>query len=224
MPRPKAEPRPCLVCSTPFQPNLQQLELGHGLYCSRQCHGIAIRKPVDRTCEWCGTPFVTNTARAAQRPGKYCSMPCRLAAVHALGKSGSYRRETSLPLEVSCAQCGKAVVMIRRVKHYRRNRGVLYCSPTCSGLARRLRPEPDITRRWNNRRYYAWRKAVLKRDAYTCQECGYRCPRLGSTLNAHHIKGWSAYPDLRYDVENGVSLCLTCHRDKHPSTRESLTG
>ena len=61
--------------------------------------------------------------------------------------------------------------------------------------------------------HVAWRTSVFERDDYTCQECGER----GCHLEAHHIKGWAHHPDLRFDVENGVTVCRPCHAaiDKH---------
>jgi len=62
-----------------------------------------------------------------------------------------------------------------------------------------------------------WRIAVFERDNYICQECGIR----GGKLQSHHIKGWSDNPDLRFDINNGITLCLECHAKKHPG-RENL--
>ncbi len=53
--------------------------------------------------------------------------------------------------------------------------------------------------------YRAWRLAVLERDKYTCQKCGSHGP-----LEAHHIKPFAYYPELRYTVSNGQTLC---HKD-----------
>lgn len=57
-----------------------------------------------------------------------------------------------------------------------------------------------------------WRKAVFERDCYTCQSCG---DSSGGNLNAHHIKHFASYPELRFDVNNGITLCEVCHKAAH---------
>ena len=59
--------------------------------------------------------------------------------------------------------------------------------------------------------YIEWRKMVFERDGYTCQECG-----ATDSICAHHVKSWSGYPHLRFDLRNGVTLCGSCHTKKHP--------
>ena len=64
--------------------------------------------------------------------------------------------------------------------------------------------------------YKQWREAVLKRDKYTCQYCG----KVGGKLNVHHIKPFSLYPDDRFNIDNGITLCKQCHIELHKSERE----
>jgi 5-methylcytosine-specific restriction endonuclease McrA len=53
-----------------------------------------------------------------------------------------------------------------------------------------------------------WRKAVFQRDNYTCKKCGKR----GGKLNADHIKSYALFPDLRWSLKNGRTLCVDCHK------------
>jgi hypothetical protein len=40
------------------------------------------------------------------------------------------------------------------------------------------------------------------------------CGRRGN-LNSHHLRSYADNPDSRYDVENGVCLCVQCHETFH---------
>lgn len=56
-----------------------------------------------------------------------------------------------------------------------------------------------------------WRRGVFSRDKYTCQYCG----EVGGILNAHHIREWAKYPELRLELNNGLTLCIVCHKGIH---------
>lgn len=60
--------------------------------------------------------------------------------------------------------------------------------------------------------YGIWRDSVYKRDNYICQCCGFD---KGGTLVAHHLNGYSWFKEGRTDVNNGITLCETCHKEFH---------
>ena len=68
-----------------------------------------------------------------------------------------------------------------------------------------------MAKSWRNTSEYRhWHKAVLDRDNRTCQICGSK-----KHLVAHHICDASHFPDKRFDVNNGVTLCRLCHMNYH---------
>lgn len=74
-----------------------------------------------------------------------------------------------------------------------------------------ITPQDKATR--NSPEYKLWRKAVFERDNWTCIWCGARS-QVGQKviLHADHIKPFSPYPELRFAIDNGRTLCLDCHK------------
>ena len=64
-------------------------------------------------------------------------------------------------------------------------------------------------RNWDDPQYKAWRLAVYKRDKFTCRFTGCNCKK---GINAHHIKRWANFPELRFVVGNGITLCKKHHK------------
>jgi hypothetical protein len=55
--------------------------------------------------------------------------------------------------------------------------------------------------------YKQWRFSVFSRDKFLCIHCGSK-----KQLEADHIKEWCNYPELRYEITNGRTLCHSCHK------------
>lgn len=64
--------------------------------------------------------------------------------------------------------------------------------------------------------YREWRLKIFDRDDYTCQGCRRRCGAgVKVILNAHHIVPISVDKTKAFDLSNGLTLCLECHRNQH---------
>lgn len=63
----------------------------------------------------------------------------------------------------------------------------------------------------------SWRHWVKVRDDWVCQKCGLdgklACNHCGQKprMHADHIKPWKDYPELRFELSNGRTLCEDCH-------------
>lgn len=59
--------------------------------------------------------------------------------------------------------------------------------------------------------YKLWREAVFARDGFTCQKYG----TWGGELRAHHIQNFSKFPELRFTIDNGITMSNKAHKEFH---------
>lgn len=69
--------------------------------------------------------------------------------------------------------------------------------------------------------YKKWRDEVYKKDWYTCQCCG---KSKGIKKQAHHLINFARNESLRYDVDNGITLCQECHYTTITDSFHNLYG
>lgn len=79
-----------------------------------------------------------------------------------------------------------------------------------SPAIRECTPQPTDGRLYLRK---VWADSVKKRDKYRCQKP--ECRSRNGIMHAHHIKNYADNPELRFDTDNGVTLCERCHTDFH---------
>ena len=143
-------------------------------------------------CLWCKKPKKKHEA-------KFCSRKCTTEYQWSKRPEGNR----------VCITCGKH---FRTNPAYikRRKKAGLYCSRKC--FFQRIKPEKEITTI-----RYGWADAVRERDNYTCWRCGY----YNKNNHAHHIATRARRPDLKLDIDNGMTLCMSCHGWVHYHPKEA---
>lgn len=168
-------------------------------------HGVSLRG-VKFECDWCGETSRRKKHELEKHDKSFCSNECRF----------EHAEQTRDGREIECEECGdtayKGPAQLADAKY-----GRYFCSGECRGEYYSGENNPhwrgggqsDFTRTPEGRR---WRRQVLEHDDHTCQDCGAE-PEVPHT---HHIKSKSEHPELKTDVDNGVTLCEDCHADRHP--------
>lgn len=116
-----------------------------------------------------------------------------------------------------CKYCNKEFTQ----KTYRNN---VFCSPECTTEMKKGKNSPTwkggIKKEKDRRKsleMVSWRKAVFKRDDYTCQICLMK----SRYLEPHHIFFYANFPELRAVLDNGITLCKSCHTFVHKSIKRT---
>lgn len=73
-------------------------------------------------------------------------------------------------------------------------------------------------RNYNDPLYKTWRQKVRARDKHMCAWPNCKCRK---KLQVHHIKRWATVPAMKYDVNNGITLCKE-HHDLTKGREESF--
>ena len=61
--------------------------------------------------------------------------------------------------------------------------------------------------------YKLWQDSIFAIDGYCCQKC--KRFMVSYKLVAHHILNFSSYQKLRFAIDNGITLCKSCHKEFH---------
>ena len=167
------------------------------IHCSRKCSNLHDILKRTKKCLFCRKNFYSSKINNKG----FCSKKC-------------YGKSTRTGQNKSCPICNKVFWVTKSLLKRKR-----VCSKLCLNKYQSLFFIKEKSPSWkggirkekDRRKSYdgnMWRKAVFERDDYTCQICKER----GGTLNADHIKPWILYPELRYELTNGRTLCVDCHR------------
>lgn len=187
-----------------------------------------------KICEVCGSEYdVTQKSRISS--SKYCSMVCvgktqkgkknphskdweekRLSAVRKAIKEKVFPKGYKRPIE-------HTIGMINGHKKFRENNPKRHREIAIRNLSKsktlnligRDNPQwkggitKEATKQRNkySARIEKFREIVLKRDNYSCKQCGST-----SNLEVHHIISFKELPEASYLPINGVTLCKNCHK------------
>jgi hypothetical protein len=143
---------------------------------------------------------------------------------YATGKH--HRRWIEGAREKECVYC-KRIYPIRPKEPYSSFLKRKFCGKECIRLgqkrfygAEHYNFRVDARRRNRGGAHHKWVNAVVNRDKATCQHCG----NSNVELHAHHIKSYKEFPELRFDVANGLTLCFKCHWNLHAAQNEKAVN
>ena len=172
--------------------------------------GFKPRTGVYVNCEVCGKESYYKPSAYKERKHFYCSNECR---------SESFKKPKTT---LVCDFCGKeysrgpSYIKWQAIRNVSRH----FCSTSCGVRARGNGANHPMWKGGVSRAYkygyhsvdyMEWHNSVFVRDNFTCKICGTR----GAYLHAHHIKSFSHFPESRFDVTNGITLCKSCHMEVH---------
>lgn len=190
----------CDFCNGEYKTFLNWYKRNKHHTCSRECSDNLKKKLSIKKCKYCNIDFYS---KSHQNKKKYCSIICSSKAQD--------KKEI-----LNCKICNKEYKVSKcRVGISK------FCSKKClskhTGYLASLRIGSlnknykgfDDTKRKNKSKLKSWANVIKNRDK-SCKKCNSIV-----NLQSHHIKSYSKYPELRFDLENGILLCNICHAKEH---------
>ncbi len=138
-----------------------------------------------KICKFCGKEFTPPTRNFAR--DKFCSRSCASKS-HPSGRTGKKNSQY---------QKDMAKLKMSGVLHPR-------------WIKDRTKLKDDSKDR-GGQLHREWSKNIKKRDGWKCRIDNKYC--MGK-VTAHHILSWRDYPELRYEINNGITLCEKHHPKK----------
>lgn len=197
-------------------------------FCSKSCYGKYNTEHNDKKewhevkCLTCGKIVKKLTSVLKKNDGKaFCSQFCYAESRRTFNTVTYLNKKVT---QTECICCGKLFI----IKNYRfLGHGKHCCSIKCNrtviGKSLRLETTSLYKSIRTSSKMFEWRIAVYKRDGNKCRICG------AKSKNAHHIIHFKEllknsnvktlddaynYEPL-WDIDNGISLCIECHKKQH---------
>lgn len=169
--------------------------------------------PVQVTCLQCKCTKSVIPARA--QTFKFCSYACKGEWRKANWTGENNPKWTGGVREKNCQHCGKLFKCDRRraISLFEQQK---FCSKACADVGG-FRYTGNENTKWKDgpvkrsgTSQQRFRKLVLQRDGKVCRQCG-----SSDNLHAHHVLPFKDAPALRWDIDNGITLCFQCHSNLH---------
>ena len=221
----------CQECNKEFKTYPSEIKLGRGKFCSHLCYG---KSKIGSPGYWLGKKRLHMTGEKHWFFGKHHTPEIIEKIINAnLGKkqTEATREKRSLSLMGNKNALGCKYSESFKKKASERMKGISYVigkhwklsdetkkrmseahkgekSPFWKGgitsIHQRIRASME---------YRNWRESVFQRDDYTCVECNLKSGNGRRViLHADHIKPFAYFPELRFELSNGRTLCVDCHK------------
>lgn len=229
----------CSNCGVCFEKSKWELNRTSNHFCCKKCWDEyrGVKEKELFVCSQCNNNFYQFKSQRKNNNNNFCCRKC-----YDDWKSENLRAENNYnPLSKTgvykfCPECGVKF----RISKYREDRvKINFCSRDCKNKymvgENAAYYRNGVTSIANKIRglfkYSEWREKILQRDNFICQECG-----CNINLDIHHIKELSTIIkennintieegnicDDLWDINNGITLCIHCHAEKHPDIRNLI--
>ena len=179
----------CIHCGLKFHVKPSRLKKNCGKFCSYYCHNEHRKDRIEQTCPVCGDIYIVKRSYIVKRKAQTCSRECH----HKLFSGNNHPNYIHGKSKLS-----GTLGTPKGERHWNWRGGIT--------------SEHEKIR--NSTEYKEWRNKIFIRDNWTCQKCGSRNGNgVYVYLEAHHVKSFSKFPNLRFDLDNGVTLCRICHKE-----------
>lgn len=165
-------------------------------FCSKLCNGARVRRETEKRNQAICLQCAKNYKKGSTSKGGFCSRGCYWESLKTRGIKPNCLECGKMLSAHSCSYCFKCASKLRTGVNHHNWKG---------GISNR-----DI-HSLNNPKYRGWRMEVFARDNFKCRIADENCKGM---LQAHHILRWSEYPELRYQPNNGITLCQAHHPRK----------
>lgn len=174
-------------------------------YCGYTCAKEARKKRLHIICLHCNKQF---EVAKWQKNAKFCSKKCKVL------------NQSSPLIESHCEYCND---LFKRKKYKLEQSKHNFCSKFCADKFNTGSNHYEWKEHLHDKNIKLalkqWSSIVKERDNYICQLCGASDK---NNLEAHHIKHKSKFPELQFNFDNGITLCLDCHALQHLNEPKAL--